>query len=198
MRDKEQTYKQIIETAFSMFSEKGFDQTSMANIATEVGITKPAVYYYFKSKDDLIKGLFDIIAKEIQSITSIDLKEMNDTDLRTILYSLGKKAISLQKQNLQFNQLFNQYLLLASRDSYYSEKITEIQQKFFKTFYDLFKYAVKMKAIKDENILIKSQLLGLVFDNITNFILTETKLDFEQVWREAVDNTLRGIELYEQ
>lgn len=195
MRDKEQTYKQIIETAFSMFSEKGFDQTSMANIAAEVGITKPAVYYYFKSKDDLIKGLFDIIAKEIQSITSIDLKEMNDTDLRTILYSLGKKAISLQKQNLQFNQLFNQYLLLASRDSYYSEKITEIQQKFFKTFYDLFKYAVKMKAIKDENILIKSQLLGLVFDNITNFILTDTKLDFDLVWREAVDNTLRGIEL---
>lgn len=198
MRDKEQTYKQIIETAFSMFSEKGFDQTSMANIAAEVGITKPAVYYYFKSKDELIKGLFDIIAKEIQSITSIDLKEMNDTDLRTVLYSLGKKAIYLQKQNLQFNQLFNQYLLLASRDSYYSEKITEIQQNFFNTFYDLFKYAVKMKAIKDENILIKSQLLGLVFDNITNFILTETKLDFEQVWREAVDNTLRGIELYEQ
>ncbi|MEN0641873.1 TetR/AcrR family transcriptional regulator [Alkalicoccobacillus gibsonii] len=195
MRDKEQTYKQIIETAFSMFSEKGFDQTSMANIAAEVGITKPAVYYYFKSKDDLIKGLFDIIAKEIQSITSIDLKEMNDTDLRTILYSLGKKAISLQKQNLQFNQLFNQYLLLAARDSYYSEKITEIQQKFFNTFYDLFKHAVKMKAIKDENILIKSQLLGLVFDNITNFILTDTKLDFDLVWREAVDNTLRGIEL---
>ncbi|MFK3937516.1 TetR/AcrR family transcriptional regulator [Alkalihalobacillus sp. NPDC078783] len=197
MRDKEQTYKQIIETAFSMFSEKGFDQTSMAHIAAEVGITKPAVYYYFKSKDDLIKALFDIIAKEIQSITYADLNEMNDTNLHTMLYTIGEKAISLQEHNLQFNQLFNQYILLASRDSYYSEKIKDIQQEFFNAFYNLFKHAVKVNAINDENILIKSQLLALVFDNITNYILTDTKLEFEQVWREAVDNTLRGIETYE-
>lgn len=74
MGNKEQTYQDIMETAFKMFSKKGFDQTSLTNIATEVGISKPAIYYYFKSKDELIKTLFDTLVKDIQSFTLIKVE----------------------------------------------------------------------------------------------------------------------------
>lgn len=198
MRNKEQTHKQIIETAVIMFSERGFDQTSLSSIASEIGISKPAIYYYFKSKDELIKSLFDTIVQEIQSTTFIDLKTMTSTSFKQNLYHVGENAINRQEKDRQFNQLFNQYILLASRDEYYSSRLTDIQKDFFNTFHDMLTRAVQIKAIKDENILIKSQLLALVFDNITNFILTDMKLDYTKIWREAVDSVLKGIEHHEQ
>ena len=198
MRNKEKTYNEIVQTAYVMFSEKGFDQTSLSSIASEIGISKPAIYYYFKSKDELIKYLFDKIVQEIQSFTSVELETITTTNFKQNLYQLGEAAISHQEKDVHFNHLFNQYMLLASRDTYYSERLVKIQQDFLTTFYDLLTYAVKINAIKDENILIKSQLLALVFDNITNFILTDMKLDYKKIWIEAVDSVLSGIEHHEQ
>ncbi|MDQ0205832.1 TetR/AcrR family transcriptional regulator [Alkalicoccobacillus murimartini] len=193
MRNKELTYKQIIETAYVMFSEKGFDQTSLSSIASEIGISKPAIYYYFKSKDELIKSLFEIIAKEIQSITFMDLETITPANFKQNLYLLGENTIKHQEKDHHFNHLFNQYMLLSTRDKDYSERLVKIQQHFLNTFHDMLTHGVKIKAIKDENILIKSQLLALVFDNITNFILTDMTLDFIKIWREAVDSVLNGI-----
>ncbi|MCM2677635.1 TetR/AcrR family transcriptional regulator [Alkalicoccobacillus plakortidis] len=198
MRNKEKTYNEIVQTAYVMFSEKGFDQTSLSSIASEIGISKPAIYYYFKSKDELIKYLFDKIVQEIQSLTSVELETITTTNFKQNLYQLGEAAISHQEKDVHFNHLFNQYMLLASRDTYYSERLLKIQQDFLNTFYDLLTYAVKINAIKDENILIKSQLLALVFDNITNFILTDMKLDYKKIWIEAVDSVLSGVEHHEQ
>ncbi|KYG29578.1 TetR/AcrR family transcriptional regulator [Alkalihalobacillus trypoxylicola] len=198
MRNKEQTYKQIMETAFTMFSEKGFDQTSLTHIASEIGISKPAIYYYFKSKDELIKTLFEMIVAEIQSITFIDLEELDAKNVKSILYQVGESAILRQEKDLKFNQLFNHYVLLSTRDDYYSEQLTKIQKDFLNIFENILTKAVHLNAIKEENIVIKSQLLALVFDNITTFILTDIKLDYKKIWREAVDSVLKGIEHDEQ
>src|SRR6478672_10270476 len=103
-----------METAFKMFSKKGFDQTSLTNIATEVGISKPAIYYYFKSKDELIKTLFDTLVKDIQSFTLIKVENMTAQNVKELLYNVGEKAINRQEKERSFNQLFNHYILLAS------------------------------------------------------------------------------------
>ncbi|AIC94491.1 TetR/AcrR family transcriptional regulator [Shouchella lehensis] len=194
MGNKEQTYQDIMETAFKMFSKKGFDQTSLTNIATEVGISKPAIYYYFKSKDELIKTLFDTLVKDIQSVTLIKVENMTAQNVKELMYDIGEKSIDRQEKERSFNQLFNHYILLASRDAYYADQLVRIQHYFFNTFYDALKHAVQINAIKDEAILIKSQVLALLFDNITNYILTGMELDYKKIWKEAVDNTLRGIE----
>jgi AcrR family transcriptional regulator len=48
------TTKQTIEhEAISLFAEKGYDATSMREIAQASGVTKPVIYYYFTSKEKL-------------------------------------------------------------------------------------------------------------------------------------------------
>jgi AcrR family transcriptional regulator len=50
--------KEIIERqAITLFSEKGYDATSMREIAEAAGITKPVIYYYFKNKEHLCNHL---------------------------------------------------------------------------------------------------------------------------------------------
>ncbi|OPY50408.1 MAG: DNA-binding transcriptional repressor AcrR [Methanosaeta sp. PtaU1.Bin060] len=51
---KEEAKKRIIAAGIDVMSEKGYSQTTMEDIAAHLGVSKGALYLYFKSKDDLI------------------------------------------------------------------------------------------------------------------------------------------------
>ena len=50
----ERTRQQILETAQRLFTEQGYDATSLQMIADEMGLTKAAVYYHFRAKTDIL------------------------------------------------------------------------------------------------------------------------------------------------
>lgn len=49
--------ERLLETASHLFAEKGYASTSVREIVAHAGVSKPVLYYYFKSK----KGLFHAI-----------------------------------------------------------------------------------------------------------------------------------------
>lgn len=51
---KEEAKKRIIAAGIEVMSEKGYSQTTMEDIAAHLGVSKGALYLYFKSKEDLI------------------------------------------------------------------------------------------------------------------------------------------------
>ncbi len=58
--------KQLIkDVALDLFGQKGYEDTSLADIAKVVGIKKPSIYNHFQSKEDLfIEVLEDLIIAE--------------------------------------------------------------------------------------------------------------------------------------
>lgn len=55
----------IIEAAKALFVEKGFAETSMSDIATRVGINRPALHYYFRTKDRMFQAVFGMIIQKV-------------------------------------------------------------------------------------------------------------------------------------
>ena len=51
---------QIVETAERLFAERGFDGTSVRDIADEAGINVAMISYYFGSKEKLMEALFEL------------------------------------------------------------------------------------------------------------------------------------------
>ena len=51
------TRARILDAALELFSEHGFDGTTLQQIADRLGFTKAALYYHFRSKDDLLQAL---------------------------------------------------------------------------------------------------------------------------------------------
>jgi AcrR family transcriptional regulator len=51
------TRQRILDVAAKLFSERGFEGTSVRDIATELGIANPSIYYHFKSKGELLTEL---------------------------------------------------------------------------------------------------------------------------------------------
>lgn len=66
MRVKTEDRRQaIVAGAAKVFLEQGFDATSMAQIAAQVGVTKPTLYGYFPSKEDLFLQVMKKVATEL-------------------------------------------------------------------------------------------------------------------------------------
>ncbi len=67
----------IIEVARTTFLKKGFSNTSMSDIATEVGLTRPAMHYYFRTKERLFQAVLgDILLKFLPRIRDYISSEM--------------------------------------------------------------------------------------------------------------------------
>jgi AcrR family transcriptional regulator len=53
-RQRERRRKALLDAAVTMFNERGFQATSLDDIAAQVGITKPVIYHYLGNKDQVL------------------------------------------------------------------------------------------------------------------------------------------------
>jgi AcrR family transcriptional regulator len=51
------TRERILDVALDLFTEQGYDQTSLREIAEQLGLTKAALYYHFASKEAIFLAL---------------------------------------------------------------------------------------------------------------------------------------------
>lgn len=67
---------EILDTAESLFSEKGYEKTSTTDITKKMGVAQGTLYYYFKSKEALANALIDRQLKGIkQEFTEVIYNE---------------------------------------------------------------------------------------------------------------------------
>jgi AcrR family transcriptional regulator len=50
---------QLLDAAAKLFSQRGFDATSMRDIASAVGMLSGSIYYHFESKDELLREVYE-------------------------------------------------------------------------------------------------------------------------------------------
>jgi AcrR family transcriptional regulator len=60
----EETRRQVLDTALGLFRERGFEDTTMRDIAGRAGLSLGAAYYYFKSKEAIVGAYYDYIQHE--------------------------------------------------------------------------------------------------------------------------------------
>jgi AcrR family transcriptional regulator len=54
--------------ALELFAEQGYEKTSLREIAERLGVTKAALYYHFKSKEDIVHSFTDDYFAEIDAL----------------------------------------------------------------------------------------------------------------------------------
>ena len=64
-KEPEVRKKEIIDVALVLFEEKGIMKTSMNDIAKKMDVAKGLLYYYFKSKDELISEVIESFSKDV-------------------------------------------------------------------------------------------------------------------------------------
>jgi AcrR family transcriptional regulator len=62
------TRSRLRELALQLFAEQGYEKTSLREIAERLGVTKAALYYYFKSKEDIVRSLVEDYYTELDDL----------------------------------------------------------------------------------------------------------------------------------
>jgi len=78
---------QILEAAASLFASKGYHGATLDDIAEQLGVTKASIYYYFSSKEQLLKKICFKMQSEMNSnVGALVLSDMSPADkLRTFI-----------------------------------------------------------------------------------------------------------------
>jgi len=79
--------ERLLETAIGIFAEKGYAGTSVREIVEQAGVSKPVLYYYFKSKEGLFLAILDMAENLQKDLLAGVLKSTgNVLDRLLILY----------------------------------------------------------------------------------------------------------------
>ncbi|MFD8980430.1 TetR/AcrR family transcriptional regulator [Streptomyces sp. NBC_00809] len=62
------TRQRIQEVALELFAEQGYEKTSLREIAERLDVTKAALYYHFKTKEDIIISVFEDSTRPIDEL----------------------------------------------------------------------------------------------------------------------------------
>ncbi|MEU5546481.1 TetR/AcrR family transcriptional regulator [Streptomyces sioyaensis] len=65
---KGNTRQRIQDVALELFSEQGYEKTSLREIAEKLEVTKAALYYHFKTKEDIVISLFQDVSRPIDEL----------------------------------------------------------------------------------------------------------------------------------
>lgn len=78
------TKERIQAAARELFAEKGVQKTSLQEIADRLGITKPALYYHFGSREDLLRSIVQPLIDAGEEFIAANEKA-SDVDARALL-----------------------------------------------------------------------------------------------------------------
>lgn len=109
-RRKQLMENEILDQATRLFAERGFNGTSLQDVADAMGLKRPALYYYFKSKD----ALLDRLIMEATSGPAHDLHEIagrSELDVATRLHLSARHIVVWVTHNR------DRFLLLVKSES---------------------------------------------------------------------------------
>lgn len=67
--EKEESKARILGAAIQLFAEKGYDATRVSEIADNAGVNKALIYYYFKSKEDILDFLVNSLMNDFTTLS---------------------------------------------------------------------------------------------------------------------------------
>ncbi|GAA4013366.1 TetR family transcriptional regulator [Streptomyces marokkonensis] len=67
-RRRGDTRQRIQDVALELFAEQGYEKTSLREIAESLDVTKAALYYHFKTKEEILVSIFEDLTQPIQGL----------------------------------------------------------------------------------------------------------------------------------
>lgn len=167
---------QIVEAAMQVFALKGFDAARMEDIAQEAGLSIGGVYWYFKSKDDVIVGI-------MQAIIDADVKTLRELleAPGTVYERLAQYVQATIDEAIETTPLSYELYGLALRDT----KVRKHIRSFFTAYRDVLAEFVQQGIERGEIRSVDANLAATTFAALYEGMLEMALIDPKSVDAEA-------------
>ncbi|GAA4340548.1 TetR family transcriptional regulator [Streptomyces venetus] len=81
-RRRGDTRQRIQDVALGLFAEQGYEKTSLREIAERLDVTKAALYYHFKTKEEILVSIFEDLTKPIEDLIEWGRRQPHTLDTK--------------------------------------------------------------------------------------------------------------------
>ena len=179
----------IYRTAAQIIYEKGFDATSMNEIAEALDLTKPGLYYYVKGKKQLLYAIMDFAMDLLDSSVIVPAKTIEDPVER--LRSIIEEHVRLlTDESGALAILIDEDAGLSGEDREVIVRRKRDYFEFLRQTLDELKAAGKLRPL--DTTVAAFSLLGMVMW-ISRWYDPKGRLDSERVVRDITEIALGGM-----
>jgi AcrR family transcriptional regulator len=129
--------KSIIEAAIRLFSDKGYEQTSIEELAREAGVGKGTVYSYFETKKDIVRAFCEVQLEYTRNELTAGTNP--ETTLKEQLLVIFMAEFRHVTANKEFGRLFLQEKVFPRE--HHSAEDQEMQNRYFELLYPIYQKA---------------------------------------------------------
>ena len=126
------TRERILDVAMELFNQQGYERTSLREIAGRLGVTKAALYYHFKSKEDILLELH-LRLHAVGRDALAQLERLDDEAVVAAWPGLLDKLIELLLANRELflvNQRNRKALQAFAADGRHADASEDIEERF--------------------------------------------------------------------
>lgn len=178
---KEEAKERIIQAALEVYSEKGYHEATMEDVAQKLGVSKGALYLYFKSKDELLNIITERWNRSMRNIlpSSQEGKKL-DKSLESMFDHIAEDPIG--RMGLGFD-----LISLASRNPSIRKILSEAYEKNLKIISEfLKKNSTKSSAQNTLEVTFEAiSLVALQFGLMATLILGVDEKDARKAWEQS-------------
>ncbi|MCS4533227.1 TetR family transcriptional regulator [Neisseria montereyensis] len=189
-----ETRQNLLMAALETFYHKGTSRASLNEIARAAGVTRGALYWHFKNKEDLFDALFGQLWEDAENQLRNDLADGAADMLESLYNSLLAMFDRLANDPLYYK--FYSVLFLKCEYVTENQAIVDVIVKYEKMWYELltavFQQCVKQKSLP-ENLDIdaavfyfQSAITGSIYQNLVNPVRADIKRDMLLVFVKSI------------
>jgi len=185
--------KEILDAALQCFSTKGYHETRMDDIVKESGLTKGAIYWYFKGKRELFIALIEQHLQEDRVLWK-QLLEENEFG-SDLLIRAGLLYLKRHLEDRWLSPFCAEFVAESYRDEKIREKINGLNKEWRNLVKEAFNRAIlegKMKNIDSESL--SSTLIAIIEGLMNQYWMSEKEMDYERIWIQFSKALLEGIQ----
>ncbi|MDM5232041.1 TetR/AcrR family transcriptional regulator [Lysinibacillus pakistanensis] len=175
----------IMEKALELFSEQGFEATSVQQITERCGISKGAFYLSFKTKDELVFSMVDYYLQ--QFLIDIDQVVRGSYNKDTLLVEFYKSIFQAFKaHSASARVFFNEKIFLSKKELFH--KITAYEAEMSKSIIYMLEqlYEDKLQETKYD---VMYCIKGFMKSYAELFIFSNMPLDLDQLAKSLAEKT---------
>jgi AcrR family transcriptional regulator len=188
----EERKEQILDAATEVFAQKGFDHARMDDIVEETGLSKGALYWYFKSKDDIIFGIMDRLFRlEFKALE--ELKD-DDSSASESLEQFTDLAIKDINRMMRFMPITYEFLALAFRNKLVQKAIKQYMNSYVSILDPMIQRGVDSGEFKEVNPREVSAAVGAIIEGtMLLWVYDRSLIDPEKNIRSSIHLLLEGV-----
>ena len=125
----EERRTQILEAAMRVFARSGFQEARMDDIVAETGLSKGALYWYYKSKDEIILSIMNSMFD--RELAGLEALQTDDRPAGERLLEFTQAATRDLKRYSKLLPLFYEFYALAFRNKTVRKALTRYLRQYF-------------------------------------------------------------------